>query len=78
MHVVLAIIVGLLIASALIWTGLRSLKRSADPFAGLHRPAWAEPSTSEGSAPHRLSRLNRNPAPISTMSTTIVPTQKPA
>jgi hypothetical protein len=49
MNVVFAIIVGLLIAGALIWTGLRSLKRSADPFAGLERPAAAEPSTSEGS-----------------------------
>ena len=49
MNVVLAIFVGLLIAAALIWTGLRSLKRSADPFAGVERPAAAEPSTSEGS-----------------------------
>jgi hypothetical protein len=49
MNVVLAIILGLLIAGALIWTGLRGLKRSADPFAGIVRPALAAPSTSEGS-----------------------------
>ena len=49
MNVVLAIIVGLLIAGALIWTGLRTLKRSADPFAGVERPASAEPATSERS-----------------------------
>ena len=47
MGFVLIFIVALMIAGALIWTGWRSLKRSADPFAALERPTVSQPATSD-------------------------------
>jgi hypothetical protein len=45
---VLLFVLGLMVACALIWTGWWSLKRSADPFAGVGCPIPSGPSTGDG------------------------------
>lgn len=45
---VLIFLVGLAVACALIWVGVQSLKRAADPYASREHAIQYDPSTVEG------------------------------